>query len=291
MTIKLKKINKEEIKVIPVSHAHPDEILGYDIFPTEFCNIFICASQGSGKTNTVNKICEKCINKDTKVFVFASTHNIDDNWKYIKQQLEKRNIAAVYYSSIEENGIDNLEQLMLFMENEAMVEEQQKQQKEENINDYIQVVKVDYDIKSFKVKVKPKKKKAPKYMIIFDDMSSSLKKRNVPALLKKLRHFKSKVIVSTQYLNDLGLDSRSQVNYWLLFKGQSTDKLENIYETIGTNMSFEDFYLLYKKITDQPYTFMYINKVKGEFRKNFNELIEISAQEDSTSSAKKSYLL
>ena len=47
---------------------------------------------------------------------------------------------------------------------------------------------------------KPRKSKhqAPEYMIIFDDLKSKLKSRSLLDLLKKNRHYKTKLIISSQ---------------------------------------------------------------------------------------------
>ena len=72
----------------------------------------------------------------------------------------------------------------------------------------------------------PKKKKkkskylAPEYMIIFDDLSSELKSRSLLSLMKFNRHFKAKLIISSQYLNDLLPESRKQIDLWLISKAE-----------------------------------------------------------------------
>ena len=65
--------------------TNPKDIKGYDIIPMLYANIFICAQKRLRKANLINKILESCINSNTKVIVFASTHELDNNWKYIKQ--------------------------------------------------------------------------------------------------------------------------------------------------------------------------------------------------------------
>ena len=114
---KTQKINKEKIKVIPTTTDNPKEILGYDIIPRLYANIFICAQKRSGKTNVIHKILERCINKETGVFVFAATHDIDENWKYIKQEFEKKGIKAVFFSAIGEDKTNNLQGVLDFMKN------------------------------------------------------------------------------------------------------------------------------------------------------------------------------
>ncbi len=44
---------------------------------------------------------------------------------------------------------------------------------------------------------------------------------SVSCLLKQNRYFKSKVILSSQYPNDLDIPVHKQIDYWLIFKGHS----------------------------------------------------------------------
>ena len=159
--------------MIPVKKTDPKDIKGFDIIPMLYANIFICAQKRSGKTNLIHKILESCINSNTKVIVFALTHELDDNWKYIKERLEKRKISVIFYTSIEEEKTNNLQDVLTYMSTDLT---NQEEDKEENINDLIQVLKFNGK-ESYKVKVKSSKKQTPKFIIIFDDMSMELKKK------------------------------------------------------------------------------------------------------------------
>ena len=121
---------------------------------------------------------------------------------------------------------------------------------------------------------KPKKSKfrSPEYLIILDDLSNELKNPALKALLKKNRHFKSKVIVSSQYLNDLEPESRKQMDYILVFKGQPQKKLDEIYRDADVAVSPEEFYEIYKSATESLYSFLYIDRGTDTFRKNFSHL-------------------
>jgi hypothetical protein len=264
----LKKINNNIVTPIPTKKLNPNEIKGYSLFSQLYCNIFICAQKGSGKTNVINEIIKECIDSTTKVIVFSSTHNNDNAWRFIKKYLEKKNISSVFYTSIEEDKVDKLDQLLDFFRNETP-----EIAKEKEIAP-LEIMK--FDEISCTLKIKKPKEQSPKYLIIFDDLSIELKKKNVPFLLKTFRHYKSKVIISTQYFNDLPVDARLQIDYLLLFKGNTQEKVdEHIYPIYGCNLTKEEFYDIYKKITSEQYQFLYISKNDCQFRKNFTELIKI----------------
>ena len=55
----------------------------------------------------------------------------------------------------------------------------------------------------------PKKPVAPECIFIFDDMSAELRKEDINCLLKKHRHYKCKIILSSQSTTDLNPSSRN----------------------------------------------------------------------------------
>ena len=124
------------------------------------------------------------------------------------------------------------------------------------------------------VERKPKYR-SPEYLIILDDLSTELKSTSVTALLKKNRHFKAKIILSSQYLNDLLPAARKQLDYAILFRGHSEKKIAEIHRDLDVSIPVEEFYRVYKFATEEPYSFLYVDTVSGTFRRNFNTLIEI----------------
>jgi len=129
-------------------------------------------------------------------------------------------------------------------------------------------------------KVKPKKSKylAPDYILVFDDIAEELKMRVYQELLKKSRHFLIKTITSTQYLKDIGPATRTQIRLWLIFRGQSMEKLDEIYKALEPPVSFDMFVSMYKDAVkptkENPKPFLYATK-GGDFRKCFNEKYNI----------------
>ena len=272
--LEVKKINNENIKVIPVPKTNPSEIKGYNVIPKLYCNIYICGHKGSGKTNVIFKIIESCIDSDTRVVVFCSTHNNDSSWLFIKKYFEKNNIQSMFYTSLLENNTDNLQALLDFMREEAKLQKEEESKKEK-VSDMIQIVKFDNNTKTTKIKIKKKKKQTPKYLFIFDDLSVELTKKNVSYLIKTQRHYQMKLIVASQFLNDLEPDTRQQIDFWLLFKNHPKERLEKLYADIGCNIDFEKFYQIYKDVTNENHQFLFVDKNTCEFRINFNQEIQL----------------
>lgn len=113
------------------------------------------------------------------------------------------------------------------------------------------------------------KKVAPEYIFVFDDMAHALRDKSIRELIKQHRHFKTKVIFSSQYPNDLAPKSRKNINIFLLFTGHSENKLFELYENMDLIIPFGLFVKLYENATSKPYNFLYVD-TKGEFRKTFS---------------------
>jgi hypothetical protein len=138
----------------------------------------------------------------------------------------------------------------------------------------------DDDERVTKKKKHKSKYLAPEYMIIFDDLSSELKSRSLLSLLKFNRHFKSKLIISSQWLHDLLPESRKQIDLFLIFKGFPEDKLALIYKDCDSSVPFDVFFKIYKKSTKRPHSFMYIDTRSDEFRRNFDSKFIIHGSEE-----------
>ena len=117
-------------------------------------------------------------------------------------------------------------------------------------------------------------------MIIFDDLSSELKSRSLLSLLKFNRHFKAKLIISSQWLHDLLPESRKQIDLFLIFKGFPEDKLAQIYKDCDSSIPFDMFFAIYRKATKLPHSFMYIDTRADEFRRNFDCKFIIQSKEE-----------
>jgi hypothetical protein len=127
------------------------------------------------------------------------------------------------------------------------------------------------------------KYEVPEYIFVFDDLSDQLKSKSLTALLKKNRHFKCKIIVSSQYLHDLEPQALKQMDYWLIFAGQPLEKLQKIYKDADVAVDFETFVKVYQNATAKEYCFMYVDVQKDKFRKCFTDEYELSGHVAHTS--------
>ena len=121
----------------------------------------------------------------------------------------------------------------------------------------------------------PKNIIAPEYIIIIDDLGAETRNKYITQLLKTNRHYKSKVILSSQNLEDLQPAAIRNLDYILLFGGIPLDKIEKIREQLLLDIDTEKLIEIYKLITSKKYNFLYIDIRNELLRENFNKLIEI----------------
>ncbi|DAC81601.1 TPA_asm: FtsK [Physarum slime mold MELD virus] len=262
MVIKDKKINNQQIEVIPTNDPPPERIHGYDVVPKLYGNVFMCAKKGSGKTNVVWHILKNCADKDLYVYIFSGTVHNDSNWEHIAKELTRRGIGYEMHLDTSEL-LQIIDSLRVDTPDDA-----------NGKTDLPEIFRKFVDIK-----IKKKNEKIiciTCYFFVFDDMSEELKSRRIKTLIKQHRHYKSKVIVSSHYPNDLEPGCQKQGDMWILFAGHGGDKLEMMRQamSLGKEIDEKKFNEIYDHATAAPYSFLNVVPVKNRFMQNFNtELI------------------
>ncbi len=301
--ISLKQINNQYVKAIPIPDEDLRPIKGYDICEEVYANIFLCARKKSGKTSALFKIMKECSARKTVLVIFCSTVYKDKNWIQIRKYFEKKGMDIRVYTSIYEDGEDQLANLIEDLKQDAKEEETRKKGDGKQEDDKPEVDKCDDILQRLtnmhlrsvgrgaevpeeeeepqeKKKSKKSKYLAPEYMIIFDDLSSELKSRSLLSLLKFNRHFKAKLIISSQWLHDLLPESRKQIDLFLIFKGFAQDKLALIYKDCDSSIPFDMFLKIYKKATKNPHSFMYVDCRSDSFRRNFDSKFILQSHDE-----------
>ena len=124
---------------------------------------------------------------------------------------------------------------------------------------------------SIEKKERKPKKLAPEYIFVFDDLGNDLRHPAITQLFKTSRHYKAKVIVSSQYIHDLSNSCIKNLDYTLIFKSFNREKLLVLFESLDLSIDFELFEQLYQDATAQPFNFLYIDSRDNTFRKKFNK--------------------
>lgn len=306
-SITLTKINDAVVKPIKTCKEKDDRLpKAFKMFPEPYPNVGLVAKKKSGKTNVVVNIVKEAADKDTHVFVLASTANKDPMFLALKKHCKKHGIpyqAMTEIKSVDENGRkhDFFENFMRDM-GEADSEEDETESEDEELkhprmsnyghlpeseseSDYSSEEDENYKKLNYgkkydrtnpkfvknKGSLQPKKPYiTPECIIITDDLSNELKTPSLRAFFKRNRHYKCLNIVSTQYLLDLLPESLKQFDYLLLFKGQTREKLEKIISDGDLSIDIDRLEAIYKSATSVPYGFLYIDTRNEIYRKNFD---------------------
>ena len=291
MHIKKVKINNEKVKAIPFEGAGDTRLArGHTLFDIAWSNIYLSAKKKSGKTSAVYKILQKCMSKQTTLIIFCATVHKDPAWKYIVKYYKQHGADVEVHTSLREDGVDQLNELVTELENTVDSDEEEEEeelppkeilkQKGGAVMNAILAHNApppqEGEQEGGGKQRKPRKSKyiECEYIIVLDDISTELKSKSLVALLKKNRHFKAKIIMSSQYYLDLLPESRKQIDYFLLFRSQTEDKLKAIYKDADITVPYETFKEYYKDATSKKWGFLYVDCTNDLFRDGFDLKIE-----------------
>lgn len=238
MSIDLERINNIDILPINLNKRNKRDVLASEYFSEPFCNIFILAKKNSGKTTLIFNLLQHLLKKGLgqKVFFFVGTIDKDIIYEKIRDLLS--------YNRIEYKAFDSI------------------------INDE-KVNVLDYVLENIE-EVEKENWEYPENIFVFDDVSYDLQNKSISRLLKANRHYKAKVILSSQYITDITPASRLQLDYCLAFKNLSMSNLHNLFNSLNIWTSFKNFLNYYNTATSfDEHSFLYIDCAKQEFRVNF----------------------
>lgn len=270
--LKTKRINDVRISKIKLPVVAQKKIRGACVLPI-YSNTFLCAKKNSGKTTTIYNMLKKCVDKDTVLDLFVSTIEKDRSWIQIVKYFENKGCTVnAHTSTIDDEGNDLIREII-----DTPVEFSDDES-ESDSDEELKYISVGGEVKeeSKGPKKRRKTKLAQKRVIVLDDIGNELSRASVSQLLKINRHLRCKVILSTQYLNDLSPMARRQIDVWLLFGGLKKNKLEQVVRDCDTRLDYNEFEQVYKFCTSGKYDFMYLDCASDSYRKNFNEQIVLS---------------
>jgi glycerophosphoryl diester phosphodiesterase len=266
----MKKININDIDVVPVivSNLNEDQILGYQYFKTLYTNIYICSKRKSGKSTVIYNILKNCVGKKTNVVFFCSTIHRDDTYKKMLEMLEKKKVNVMAHTHFIEEKHNILQEILAELDGQLAEEKEQKTKKSSDHK----VVGCNFDESQPEERRERKPKKlAPEWVFVFDDLGADLRDPSVTQLVKVSRHYKCKVIFSSQYLHDLNVSAIKNIDVAILFRSFDEVKLLKLYEGLDVSCTFQAFVTMYRIATEKPFNFFYVDTREGEYRMNFNE--------------------
>jgi len=223
----------------------------------------------SGKTTLVYTIINKFLNKNTILLFFVPTFKKDPTYQAIAKELDERNVPYEAFDELSGDGDNIIEE---FMKVNGGFHDPQEEKKERDptsarveIEDPCRFFCSDGKKSSA---TKKKKEKKPEYIIIFDDMSNMLRTPAVKLLAKNSRHYRAKIIFSSQAPVDVAPDIFAQMEYVALYKHFNNHVIEFIYNRLQLHMPLEPFTELYKAVTD------------GKTKEGFNNFILLNIPDE-----------
>lgn len=245
----MQKINNIKIQVLK-NKQKDKKFMHKDIFNELYPCIYISSKKNSGKSNLIyNILIHMLLPKKTKIYLFSKTFENDQTTIEMIKKIEKYNEIEFY---------DDLQY------------ENQQGEYYKNILDKL-IDDIKLDIKENKDKIKKLNYVYPKYIFIFDDFSELLKDKSLEGIIKRHRHYLTSFIISSQSYTDLTPNVRNQVNFLILFKEISNNRLKMIYDEKIKNLEYDKFIELYLNATEEKYNFLLINcDDNKDIRKNFD---------------------
>lgn len=302
----MRTLNIVEIKPIPLEHLPPEKIQGYEVFEEPYANVFFMARKKQGKTTAMWTALKRCISRSkqypTTVHFYIGSIYRDPSYKYIIKELKKRGVPYSLNSSLfDENKADVLAADVKQLEEkykEDLEAEFDDSDSSDTDNDYYEYpygpafgggkyvtmtreelleLALAKGAEPLSRKPKPPKKIAPEDIFVFDDLGQEINHSpSLCRLMKENRHLKSKVFICSQWLNDVPLQARSQLDYLLMWSKVSEPKLAEVFSNLDLPVDFDDFRTMYYDATAEPHGFLYIDVVNGKFRKGFSKKDEYS---------------
>jgi hypothetical protein len=190
--------------------------------------------------------------------------------------LEKKKVNVVSYDHFIE-GKENVLNTILEELNKSLEEEEEEKEriKNEKLEPKPKMELFPKEEPKERKERKPKKL-APEYVFIFDDLGNDLRHPSITQLAKVSRHYKCKLIFSSQYIHDLSNSCIKNLDYTLIFKSFNREKLLTLYEALDLSIEFETFEKLYQDATAEPFNFLYVDSRENLYRKNFNRAYILS---------------
>jgi hypothetical protein len=105
---------------------------------------------------------------------------------------------------------------------------------------------------------------------VLDDLSSKeLRSQAILDVLRRSRHFKVKVYISSQAILAILPASMQQLSVICVWKGMSEHYMKELHTRITCTIPWDDFYALYRSITEMKHQFMTIYTRTGAIRMSF----------------------
>lgn len=226
----------------------------YEQVPQPFLRTMILAPSAGGKTTLLSRLLiDIYTGIFDKIFIYSKTALIDPSYKkifeYIKQTNDEKNGTDYNINDYVFSDVDTLERIM---------------------NNQHLLTRYANDKGIY----------APKILIVFDDFLHQPENANNKFInsLILYRHIQISVIYLCQRIIYCRPTIRINLTSLIIFKQANSQDIKEISDEYRGFLSHAQFMDIYKKATDAPYSFLYINLNNGipdhkKFMKNFESYL------------------
>lgn len=269
-------------------------VYGRNLISQLYAAVNIVGNVGSGKTRLVWNILKGCCGPESSVFIFSTTAHNDKSWDGIKAWLEDSDIRFSISTTLDEDGSKCIDMITERQVRQSIIDKKKLEifnlQKLGHYRDPslpfcgAMFKDPDYEfrrppkerdflptIDPFLLSVNGVMEEYAPIIIILDDMSKDqLNDSSVQNLIKRYRHFKCKVILSSQYAVDTSPTIRENTACWFVFGGLPNRKLQIIYDAIGSSIDLDEFVARYREATAERHSYLRIDRFAREMSKKTN---------------------
>lgn len=263
--------------VIPEKSRYDGKKIRNEAMSSElYSNLLLVAKKKSGKTNLIYNYVKKSVGRETKVYVFASTWHRDTTYKELRKLLEKKGVHVEGYTSLVEGRRNILKEILEDASAEPE-EEGEEEEEKETPQDWREKCLNSMFAKPEEKKEEKKKRESkyvsPEMIIILDDLHTEMRSPVIAGLVTRNRHYRSKVIMSTQYVHMVPPQVWANVDICMLGGKLPDEKLQMLHDRLDLTLPEEEFVELYDKATSKKYSFLYIDTNNEQYRRNFDTIL------------------
>ena len=121
------------------------------------------------------------------------------------------------------------------------------------------------------------KLRPPNTLLLIDDsVGSAIFREGRSPLINffiKARHYKTNVMLLSQYFKAVPKKVRSNMTGYILFKTFDKTQLQSVYEEINSYLSYDDFLQLVEEHTKEPHSFIFIDLKNQRITRGFHDIV------------------
>ena len=264
--------------------------------PNNFYTALVIGSTGVGKTVSVVKLLKyqeehKFYNKDgeeVKQRIFLCSPSIESNPIFTAlKYLDEDDMVHDYTDAKLQIILDDIKETKQEAEQyQEELKEYRKFIKAKKINDLSPKTLLTLHKNDFNPPVAPKYKIPPVNSIIFDDLINSpaykaTGKSLINSLCVRNRHLGINVYILAQSANQIPKTIRSQARILMLYRYNSKNIIEDLYEIVSSILTPEEFEQIYMDATELKYNFLTVDNTKKDLvlKQNLDHLKVLNRKE------------